>query len=68
MNRVNGRHGFAGTAVPRTRGDEPNLENRPARTGRNRQTGESLSIQASTAPVFKPSKALKDAVNDGNAA
>ena len=39
---------------------------RPARTGRNPQTGESLSIQASTAPVFKPGKALKDAVNDGN--
>ena len=30
---------------------------RPARTGRNPQTGESLSIQASTAPVFKPGKA-----------
>ena len=36
---------------------------RPARTGRNPRTGESLSIQASTAPVFKPGKALKDAVN-----
>ena len=40
--------------------------NRPARTGRNPQTGESLSIPASTAPAFKPGKALKDAVNDGN--
>ena len=39
----------------------------PARTGRNPQTGESLSIPASTAPAFKPGKALKDAVNDGNA-
>ena len=37
--------------------------NRPARTGRNPQTGESLSIPASTAPAFKPGKALKDAVN-----
>ena len=41
--------------------------NRPARTGRNPQTGESLSISASTAPAFKPGKALKDAVSDGNA-
>ena len=41
--------------------------NRPARTGRNPQTGESLSIPASTAPAFKPGKTLKDAVNDGNA-
>ena len=40
--------------------------NRPARSGRNPQTGESLSIPASTAPAFKPGKALKDAVNDGN--
>ena len=39
--------------------------NRPARTGRNPRTGESLPIAASTAPVFKPGKALKDAVNDG---
>ena len=42
-------------------------KSRPARTGRNPQTGESLSIPASTAPAFKPGKALKDAVNDGNA-
>ena len=41
--------------------------NRPGRTGRNPQTRESLSIAASTAPAFKPGKALKDAVNDGNA-
>ena len=39
---------------------------RPARTGRNPRTGESLDIQSSTAPAFKPGKALKDAVNDGN--
>ena len=43
-------------------------KSRPARTGRNPRTGESLEIQASTAPAFKPGKALKDAVNDGNAA
>ena len=36
---------------------------RPARTGRNPATGESLFIEASTVPVFKPGKALKDAVN-----
>ena len=41
--------------------------NRPARTGRNPQTGESLSIPASTAPAFKPGKAPKDAVSDGKA-
>ena len=39
------------------------VRSRPVRTGRNPRTGESLSIQASTAPVFKPSKVLKDAVN-----
>ena len=36
---------------------------RPARTGCNPRTGESVSIEASTAPTFKPGKALKDAVN-----
>ena len=41
-------------------------KNRPARTGHNPPTGESLEIQASTAPAFKPGKALKDAVNNGN--
>ncbi len=40
---------------------------RPARTGRNPRTGESLNIAASTAPTFKPGKPLKDAVNGGNA-
>ena len=41
-------------------------KSRPARTGSNPRTGESLTIQASTAPGFRPGKALKDAVNDGN--
>ena len=41
--------------------------NRPARTGRNPRTGESLNIAASTAPTFKPGKPLKDAVNAGSA-
>ena len=39
---------------------------RPARSGRNPRTGESLSIAESKAPVFKPGKGLKDAVNDGS--
>ena len=41
-------------------------KSRPARTGRNPRTGESLTIQAPTAPGFRPGNALKDAVNDGN--
>ena len=40
---------------------------RPARTGRNPRTGESLEISASTAPTFKPGKPLRDAVNAGRA-
>lgn len=40
--------------------------NRPARTGRNPGTGESMEISASSAPTFKPGKTLKDAVNAGN--
>jgi len=35
---------------------------RAARTGRNPKTGEEIKIPASRAPVFKPGKALKDAV------
>ncbi|MBQ1688103.1 MAG: HU family DNA-binding protein [Lachnospiraceae bacterium] len=36
---------------------------RPAREGRNPQTGETMKIAASKAPKFKAGKALKDAVN-----
>ena len=36
---------------------------RPARTGRNPRTGESLNIAASTTPTFKAGKPLRDAVN-----
>jgi DNA-binding protein HU-beta len=36
---------------------------RPARTGRNPKTGESIAIQASKVPGFKPGKVLKDEVN-----
>ena len=38
--------------------------NRPARTGRNSQTGEVISIPASKSPSFKAGKALRDAVSD----
>ncbi len=34
---------------------------RPARTGRNPQTGEPLSIPEKTVPVFKAGKKLRDA-------
>jgi len=33
---------------------------RSARSGRNPQTGESISIPASTVPAFKPGNRLKD--------
>ena len=36
---------------------------RAARKGRNPQTGEEIKIAASTVPVFKAGKALKDRVN-----
>lgn len=36
---------------------------REARTGRNPRTGEPIQIAASNLPVFKPGKALKDALN-----
>ena len=36
---------------------------RAARKGRNPQTGAEMKIAASTVPVFKPGKALKDKVN-----
>lgn len=35
---------------------------RPARTGRNPQTGEEMNVAAKTVPVFKAGKALKDKV------
>lgn len=37
---------------------------RAARLGRNPKTKESIEIPASKVPVFKPGKALKDAVAD----
>ncbi len=41
-----------------------NLADRPARTGRNPQTGEPVQIKARTAAAFKPATALKDSVNN----
>lgn len=39
------------------------VRERAARSGRNPRTGETITIQASKIPGFKPGKALKDAVN-----
>lgn len=36
---------------------------RAARTGRNPRTGESINISAARIPMFKPGKALRDAIN-----
>ena len=36
------------------------VKERPARTGRNPATGESIEITASKAPVFKAGKSFKD--------
>ncbi len=38
------------------------VRERAARTGRNPQTGEEISIAARLVPAFKPGKVLKDAV------
>ena len=38
------------------------VKNREARIGRNPKTKEAIEIPASRAPVFKPSKALKDSL------
>ena len=39
------------------------VSSRAARTGRNPQTGATISIRASKVPRFKAGKALKEAVN-----
>ena len=39
------------------------VKDRPARTGRNPRTKETIEIPASRAAAFKPGKALKDAIN-----
>ena len=39
------------------------VSERPAREGRNPQTGKTMTIAACKAPKFKAGKALKDAIN-----
>jgi DNA-binding protein HU-beta len=39
------------------------VRERPARSGRNPRTGETIKIAASKSPSFKAGKALKDRVN-----
>ena len=39
------------------------VKERGARTGRNPQTGEAITIAASKHPAFSAGKALKDAIN-----
>lgn len=39
------------------------VSKRAARTGKNPQTGEAITIKASKAPKFKAGKALKDMIN-----
>ena len=39
------------------------VSERAARTGRNPQTGKTMTIAACKAPKFKAGKALKDAIN-----
>jgi len=39
------------------------VRERAARKGRNPQTGKTIEIKAAKVPVFKPGKALKEAVN-----
>ena len=39
------------------------VRNRRWRSGRNPQTGETITIAESRVPAFKPSKALRNAVN-----
>ena len=40
------------------------VSERAAREGRNPQTGETMTIEASKAPKFKAGKALKDMINE----
>lgn len=40
------------------------VKDRAARTGRNPQTGQEITIAAAKVPSFKAGKGLKDAVND----
>jgi integration host factor subunit beta len=41
------------------------VRQRNARVGRNPKTGEKVEVPAKRVPYFKPSKELKDLINDG---
>src|SRR5213594_325343 len=43
------------------------VRQRNARVGRNTKTGEKVEVPAKRVPYFKPSKELKDLINDGSA-
>ena len=43
------------------------VRQRNARIGRNPKTGEKVDVPAKRVPYFKPSKELKDLINDGAA-
>jgi integration host factor subunit beta len=43
------------------------VRQRNARVGRNPKTGENVEVPAKRVPYFKPSKELKDLINDGTA-
>jgi len=43
------------------------VRQRNARIGRNPKTGEKVEVPAKRVPYFKPSKELKDLINDGQA-
>ena len=44
------------------------VRQRNARVGRNPKTGEKVEVPAKRVPYFKPSKELKDLINDGTQA
>ena len=44
------------------------VRQRNARVGRNPKTGEKVEVPAKRVPYFKPSKELKDLINDGTIA
>ena len=44
------------------------VRQRNARVGRNPKTGDKVEVPAKRVPYFKPSKELKDLINDGSAA
>ena len=42
------------------------VKKRAARTGRNPRTGETVAVQAKACPFFKPGKALRERLKDGD--